>query len=152
GGRYRVMATFPGTEAFRLAEQRVELRERERRQVRLKFEEGPKLEGVVVDGKGQPVADAVVLVVPEVVMGSWRSQVRNASPWVQQYWQRLRDEWEGKTGKPVVTGPDGRFVLHHLLLESYRLTAVKAGYVLDVAALGSQVTGEGRDKGVLAKA
>lgn len=152
GGRYRVMATSPGTEAFRLAEQKVELRERERRQVRLKFEEGPKLEGVVVDGKGQPVEDAVVLVVPEVVMSSWRSQVRNDSPLAHQYWQRLRAEWEGKEGNPVVTGPDGRFVVQHLLPESYRLTAVKSGYVLDTEALGSQVTGEGRDKGVVAKA
>ncbi|PTL77451.1 carboxypeptidase-like regulatory domain-containing protein [Vitiosangium sp. GDMCC 1.1324] len=148
GGRYRVSASSPPGEPFRMAWQRVELRERERRLVRLRFEEGQRLEGVVVDGKGLPVAGAAVLAVPDEVLGSWRAQVRSESPLVRWYSQRLRNEWQGKEGRPVLSGQDGRFVLRHLLAQPYRLSAVKPGYVLDAAAMGGQLAGEGHEQGV----
>src|SRR5262249_41988329 len=51
--RYRVVAAMPESNPLRTVRQLVELRDSERRKVRLRFEEGLRLSGVVVDLKGK---------------------------------------------------------------------------------------------------
>ncbi|HSP80143.1 MAG TPA: carboxypeptidase-like regulatory domain-containing protein, partial [Myxococcaceae bacterium] len=148
GGRYLLMATPPWKTPFRMADQRVELRENERRQVRLRFEQGVELAGVVVDGEGKPVAGAEVRTLPEAILGRGLDKKKST---LQFHYRRLYDEWEGKAGRPALTGPDGRFVLRHLRPETYRLSASKLGYVMDVEAMGEAFAAEGH-KGLRVKA
>ena len=147
GGRYLLMATTSRKEPFRLAEQRVELRERERRRVRLRFDKGVELAGVVVDGEGKPVAGAEVRALPEEVLWEKQRKRQQSSP-VSLHHRRLHEEWDGKAGRPAVSGPDGRFVLRHLRPEAYRLAVSRLGYDMDANAMGEAFVGEGGMRGL----
>ncbi len=146
-GRYALSASSPRSQSLRLAAQKLELRGRERRQVRLQLPAGWALQGVVVDTQGRPVAGALVRAAPDSIMQpkAWKK----INDWPRSnYYRRFREEWSGEAGGEVSTDPEGRFELKHLLPEAYRLTAARPGYTLDAEATGSAVEVDGQETGL----
>ncbi|RKH31785.1 carboxypeptidase regulatory-like domain-containing protein [Corallococcus praedator] len=91
----------------------VELEEHTQAEVTLRFEEGRTLEGMTVDTFGQPV--------PGV-------QVRACIPLDDApAWQLLVEPCDPRERGGVRSGPDGRFVLQHLVAPTYQLVAWKEG-------------------------
>ncbi|PTL85493.1 carboxypeptidase-like regulatory domain-containing protein [Vitiosangium sp. GDMCC 1.1324] len=126
-GKYTLVAATPGAGHLRIVERAVELQESERRRVRLRFEEGLRLSGVVVDGAGRPVEGARVQAVPAGPEDSGPSG-RTA---LESSFKLTVAGWDSEAEKPLLTGPDGRFTVNHLKRGSYFVTAQKEGYVLD---------------------
>jgi protocatechuate 3,4-dioxygenase beta subunit len=141
-GNYVLSATTPYRELLRVTTQKLELRGRERRQVVLRMPAGWELQGVVVDTQGKPVPGATVRAVPDIVLRPSRTWTPEEWP-VVNHSRRLREEWNGETGGVVITGPDGRFVLKHLLPRAYRIKALMPGYKFDAETTGSAVEGDG---------
>ncbi|RYZ47117.1 MAG: carboxypeptidase regulatory-like domain-containing protein [Myxococcaceae bacterium] len=89
----------------------IELEEHTQAVVTLRFEEGRTLEGTTVDTFGQPV--------PGV-------QVRACLPLDDiPPWQLAVETCDPRSGGGVRSGPDGRFVLKHLVAPTYQLVAWK---------------------------
>jgi protocatechuate 3,4-dioxygenase beta subunit len=148
-GRYALSASTSPQGPLRVTSQKLELRGRERRQVRLQLPAGWELQGTVLDAKGRPLEGATVRAVPDLVLQPMHTWSRKREQWpVLNHSRRLMDEWYGKAGRAVSTGPDGRFVLKHLLPQAYRLNVSKPGYTLDVEATGSAVEVDGRETGL----
>ena len=113
-GRFVVEAKRDGEGTERTAAKPVELRGSEKAEVPLRFEAGRTLSGLVVDGNGEPVADAYVRVeVPFSAFPKWRRHILSC--------QTGRDPG-------TQTGPDGRFTLKHLIEDKYEVLAFKEGY------------------------
>lgn len=145
-GRYRVVASTAREEAFRGAQQEVELGDKEQVKVRLQLSAGQSLTGVVVDGKGQPVGGAQVRVLPEALMTDRRERMDLE---LTPHASRLVEEWFGGAGKPAVSGADGRFRVEHLRPGRWLVRAEKEGYTFNAQASGSEPSSVGPYKGVV---
>ncbi|WP_158625107.1 carboxypeptidase-like regulatory domain-containing protein [Corallococcus terminator] len=89
----------------------VELEEHTQAVVALRFEEGRALEGMTVDTFGQPVPGVQVRAcLPLDDVPPWQLSVETCDP---------------RSGGGVRSGPDGRFVLKHLVAPTYQLVAWK---------------------------
>ncbi|WP_255637569.1 carboxypeptidase regulatory-like domain-containing protein [Hyalangium versicolor] len=116
-GRLMVDATQEHDGVEQKAVKVIELQGTEQLDVALRFEEGHVLSGVVVDGQGQPVADAFVQAeqqYPDAAPGNW-SRIIMVSCGTD------RD-------RGARTGADGRFTLKHLVADAYEVYASKEGY------------------------
>lgn len=147
-GRYGVVAAMPESNPLRTVRRVVELRGSERQRVELRFEEGLRLSGTVVDQEGKPVAGAEVRVAPAIMVDSRRYE----DPELEPYLDRLDDEWFSRTEQTNRTGPDGRFTVPHLRPGSYLATALKDGYSFDSRATGGTRRVLGPLSGVLVSA
>lgn len=147
-GRYGVVAAMPESNPLRTVRRVVELRDSERQRVRLRFEEGLRLSGTVVDRAGKPVAGAEVRVAPAVMVDSRRYE----DPELEPYLDRLDETWFSRTEQTNRTGPDGRFTVPHLRPGSYLATALKDGYAFDNRATGGTRRVLGPLSGVLVSA
>ncbi|WNG58605.1 carboxypeptidase regulatory-like domain-containing protein [Archangium gephyra] len=105
-GRYRLAAELARDDFIRNASQWVDLGDTPA-QVRLRFAGGQGLSGIVVDLRGEPIADVYL---------------RVESP------LDVQREGCGGASRGVSTGPDGRFVFSQLLGERFILTAQKGFY------------------------
>lgn len=121
-GHYTLIAIPPSGQGLRLASTELRIREPESRRVRLRFEAGVSLSGLVVDPSGQPIAGVTV-----------RAQPRDASD-AGAAWLELALTRVGNARDPsshtTSTGPDGRFTLPHLLPMKHRVSFHKQGYLL----------------------
>ncbi|WP_224240722.1 carboxypeptidase-like regulatory domain-containing protein [Hyalangium gracile] len=129
-GRFMVEAKADQDGMERATAKPVELRGTEQAAVALRFTAGRTLSGIVVDGHGEPVADAFIQA---------QAPLRAAPPW-------RRHVISCGTGRDmgVHTGPDGRFTLKHLVEGTYELSAWKAGYTF-VPARAHGATRSSRD-------
>ncbi|WP_163995680.1 carboxypeptidase-like regulatory domain-containing protein [Pyxidicoccus caerfyrddinensis] len=111
-GRYVVEAVLRAEGLERTASHTLEPRDGEQAEVTLRFEDGRTLSGLVVDGAGQPVADAIV-----------HTRLPSEPPW-------RSDVVTCGVGGPegVHTDAEGRFTLRHLVAAEYGLSARKEGY------------------------
>jgi hypothetical protein len=146
--RYRVVAAMPESNPLRTARRLVELRDSERQRVLLRFEEGLRLSGVVVDRKGKPVVGAEVRVAPAVMV----EPRKYADPELESYTDRLDESWFSRHEQAHQTGPDGRFTVPHLGPGPYLVTALKDGYSFDSRATGGTRRVLGPLSGVLVSA
>lgn len=146
--RYRVVAAMPESNPLRTVRQLVELRDSERRKVRLQFEEGLRLSGVVVDPAGKPVAEAEVRVAPAFLMDSRKYE----DPDLEPYSEQLDAAWSSSKEQTNRTGPDGRFTVYHLRPGPYLVTALKDGYAFDSRATGGTRRTIGPISGVMVSA
>ncbi|WP_309895395.1 carboxypeptidase-like regulatory domain-containing protein [Archangium sp.] len=147
-GRYGVAAAMPESTPLRTVRRVVELRDSERQRVRLRFEEGPRLSGVVVDQAGKPVAGAEVRVAPAFLV----DPRKYAAPELEPYSERLDAAWFSGSERTNRTGPDGRFTVPHLHSGPYLVTALKDGYDFDSRATGGARRVLGPLSGVLVSA
>jgi protocatechuate 3,4-dioxygenase beta subunit len=145
-GRYRVVASTARDEAFRAAQQQVELRDMEQVKVRLQLAAGQSLAGVVVDGKGQPVAGAQVRVLPDALLVDRRERMDVE---LAPHASRLVEEWSGGAGKPAVSGADGSFRVEHLWPGRWLVRAEKEGYTFNAQASGPEQSSVGPYTGVV---
>jgi protocatechuate 3,4-dioxygenase beta subunit len=147
-GRQVVVASTPVDQPARTVMRELEFQGSERRRVRLQFEEGQRLSGVVVDAAGQPVAGAEVRATPAAMVGSREYEEADLAPIAE----RLESEWFSGLDSPRLTGPDGRFSVPHLRPGTWLVTALKAGYSFDGAVTGRKVRSVGPLSGVLVEA
>ncbi|KFA90045.1 hypothetical protein Q664_31215 [Archangium violaceum Cb vi76] len=147
-GRYAVVAAMPESTPLRTVRRVVELRDSERQRVRLQFEEGLRLSGVVVDQKGRPVAGAEVRLAPASMVDPHKYE----HPELEPYTDRLDEAWFSGTGQTNQTGPDGRFTVPHLRPGTWLVTALKDGYAFDSRATGGTRRPLGPLSGVLLSA
>lgn len=115
GRRYRVVAEFAQEDVVHTASRMVELG-KEEVHVRLRFEPGHVLSGVVVDSRGQPLEGARVAL---------RSSLRR-----ERYHHGRRVV---SVGPGQETGPDGRFSFQSVAGEQLELFVWKMDYVLPCA-------------------
>jgi protocatechuate 3,4-dioxygenase beta subunit len=147
-GRQTVVASTPADQPARTVRQELELQGSEQRQMRLQFEEGLQLSGVVVDSAGQPVAGAEMRVTPAAMVGGQEYEDPELAPIAE----RLESEWFSGLDSPRRTGPDGRFSVPHLRPGTWLVTALKQGYSFDGALTGRKVRSVGPLSGVLVEA
>jgi hypothetical protein len=144
-GRHVVVATTRVGGPVRAAKREVELRGSERVRVRLQFEEGRRLSGVVVDTAGRPVEGAELRVVPASMVDAVDKEYPELEPTAEQ-WEA--GWFEGATPAQR-SGPDGRFTLRHLSPVGYVMTALKDGYTFSSTATGGKRRTLGPYTGVL---
>ena len=147
-GRYGVVAAMPESTPLRTVRRVVELRDSERQRVRLRFEEGLRLSGVVVDQAGRPVAGAEVRVAPALLV----DPRKYAAPELEPFSERLDSAWFSGSEQTNRTGSDGRFTVPHLHSGPYLVTALKDGYDFDSRATGGTRRVLGPLSGVLVPA
>lgn len=82
--------------------------------VRLVFEEGGSISGVVVDGKGAPVAGVALTAFPEMGASVESRRSEREATW--------------RASGSATSGADGRFTIPHLTAVNYRLHPRKDGY------------------------
>lgn len=115
-GKYVVVAALPSEGHLRTVKRSVESRRAELLRVRLPFEVGLGLSGVVVDGAGHPVEGARVELAP----------VREVGP---SGADDLMGELELESARPLLTDARGRFTVNHLRPGLHVATVRKEGYV-----------------------
>lgn len=113
--RYRVAAEFSQDDVTHSASRVVELGKEDVR-VRLRFERGQVVSGVVVDSRGQPLEGAMV---------SLRSTLRRE---FYHHGRLIRSAGSGQQ-----TGPDGRFTFQSVSGEQLELFVSKPDYLLSCA-------------------
>lgn len=128
-GRRRVAAATPGDEPLRTVGAEVELVDGQRTSVVLRFSPGPRLTGVVVDGRGQPVAGAEVRAAPASLLESAFGEGE-----LQPFSFRARREWLSGSSMAWYTGASGRFTLTRLPPGPLVVSAYRSGYTLDERA------------------
>ncbi len=139
-GRRRVAAATPEDEPLRAVGAEVELVDGRRTSVVLRFPRAPKLSGVVVDGRGQPVVFAEVRAAPASLLESAFGE-GDLSP----FSFRARREWRSGTSLSWYTGGSGRFTLERLPPGPLLVGAFRSGYALDERTTPGPVrTFEGR--------
>lgn len=134
--RYQVLAALHAPGHLRLMSAPVEARAPGLVRVRLQFEPGLRLSGVVVDRAGKPVIGAEVRLVllslvevkPPPLTLSLGRQSEEREPAVSR--ELLEDAWTSGAGTPLETGGDGRFSASGLKPGTYLVTAVKPGYAV----------------------
>jgi hypothetical protein len=151
-GQYELAATPPEGQGFRLTAASLALHGEKPQQVRLRFDEGLSLSGVVVDRAGAPIPDVEVHA---------RFRPRQKSPEtpdrrIQSHARRdlnlqdarsvvriLSQMGRARLNVPhrVRTGPDGRFTIPHLLPFIHTLSFEKSGYVLVLPPSGPEDDG-----------
>jgi protocatechuate 3,4-dioxygenase beta subunit len=143
-GQYGLVATPPKGQGFRMAAVSLALHEEKNRQVRLRFDDGLSLSGVVVNRAGAPIPDVDVRARFLPKRKSQESPPRSGGDDVRRgvdlqdiesvrhiLYRRLGPE-QHAVPHQVRTGPDGRFTLPHLQPFIHRLSFEKSGYVLAV--------------------
>ncbi|WNG52003.1 hypothetical protein F0U60_53775 [Archangium minus] len=125
-GKYVVRAQLPSEGHLRTVKRSVESRGVESLRVRLSFEAGLRLSGVVVDGEGYPVEGARVQLVPVP-----RVDAREADDSQEESVpESLQDTWDSESARPLLTDARGRFTVNHLRPGHYQVSVRKEGYVL----------------------
>ncbi len=147
-GRQAVVAAMPDEVPPRTARHALEVRGSERVRVRLQFDEGLGLSGVVVDAEGRPVEGAEARAVPAALVDPSGGE----DPALDTYWERVEAGWFEGPSSPGRTGPDGRFTLRHLRPGEHLVTALKEGHVFDAEATGGRARTLGPSTGVLVPA
>jgi protocatechuate 3,4-dioxygenase beta subunit len=122
-GAYSIAASPPDGKGFRVASAQLSLRGELTQRVRLRFDAGQSLLGIVVDRAGRPIADVEFRARP----GKWPSDEVLASLSLSQERLERLDYLAPHTTR---SGKDGRFVLPHLLPVPYLLQFEKLGYTL----------------------
>jgi hypothetical protein len=128
-GKRRVAAATPENEPLRTVGAEVELVDGRRTSVLLRFPPAPKLSGVVVDGRGQPVSFAEVRAAPASLLESAFGEGD-----LQPFSFRARREWRSGTSISFYTGTSGRFTLERLPPGPLVVSASRSGYALDERA------------------
>jgi hypothetical protein len=118
-GPYLLVATLDSGTRFRRVVRPLEPRPEESESVRLRFEDGTTLSGVVVDQAEKPLADVEVRVSPS---SDWARDESFA-----EYSALLRLGNEPLLTSSVHTGPDGRFTVPHLLPLPHDVTCHRWG-------------------------
>jgi protocatechuate 3,4-dioxygenase beta subunit len=143
-GQYGLAATPPKGQGFRMTAVSLTLHEEKTRQVRLQFEDGLSLSGVVVDRAGIPIPDVEV---QARFLPKRESQESLPPPSSQEDARRGVDLQDVESVRRILyrlgrdqhavphrvrTGPDGRFMFPHLQPFIHRLSFEKSGYALAV--------------------
>ncbi|WP_203409775.1 carboxypeptidase regulatory-like domain-containing protein [Archangium violaceum] len=125
-GKYVVTAQLPLEGHLRRVRRSVESRGAELLRVRLSFEAGLELSGVVVDGEGLPVEGARVELAPVPLRDSREGHDTRE----ESVPESLADAWDSESVRPLLTDARGRFTMKHLRPGYYQVTVLKEGYVL----------------------
>jgi protocatechuate 3,4-dioxygenase beta subunit len=148
-GAYLLVALPPRGAFFRYVTQPLELGLGEARNVRLQFEEGPHLQGLVVDSKGHPLPEVTVEVWADSLPSSWRWQFpslddreeKEALPPELPLLERLEEGYVLR--QEHTTDAQGRFTVRHRLPRLHEVRCTQVGYVqltCSVSAYDSEKT------------
>lgn len=123
-GDYTLMAIPPSGQGARLASTELRIRGPASRRVRLRFEAGASLSGLVVDPSGRPIAGVDVKARPMDPGDTGSASLELALT-------RVGNAREARSHTTATsTGPDGRFTLPHLLSMKHRVSFHKQGHHL----------------------
>jgi protocatechuate 3,4-dioxygenase beta subunit len=140
-GQYGLVATPPEGEGFRMVAASLALHGEETQQVRLRFDEGLSLSGVVVNRAGAPIPDVEV----RAQFLPRRGPPERSPLTIQSFARRGVDLQDVESVRHILyllgrgrhtvphrvrTGPDGRFTVPHLMPFVHRLSFEKSGYAL----------------------